>query len=153
VRSLRGRLVAAIGIVALVSVAVAVAIGAAVTRRAVERNTLKDVGAQAELLAGRQSEFRPGCTAIGAAQRFAERQNELLECIDVGAQTPYLTPAERATLRAGRPVDGTVTVDGRRLFRAARPVQGGKAFLLLRPTSSISSSWRPQLEGLLVGAL
>lgn len=152
-RSLRGRLVAAIGVVALVSVAAAVAIGAAVTRRAVERNTLKDVGAQAQLLASRQIEFRPGCSAIGAAQRFAERQRERLECIDIGEPTPYLTGSERAEVRAGRPVDGTVTVDGERLFRAARPVTGGKAFVLLRPTSSISSSWRPQLEGLLVGAL
>jgi two-component system sensor histidine kinase BaeS len=151
--SLRGRLVAAIGVVALVSVAVAVTIGAAVTRRSVERNTLRDVGAQAELLAGRQREFRPGCSAIGPAQSFARRQGERLDCIDLDEATPYLGAPERSALRGKRPVDGTITVDGRRLFRSARWVTGGKAFILLRPTSTISSAWRPQLEGLLVGAL
>ncbi|HEX6130875.1 MAG TPA: HAMP domain-containing sensor histidine kinase, partial [Actinomycetota bacterium] len=43
------------------------------------------------------------------------------------------------------------TVDGTRLFFAARLV-GGKAFILLRPTDLVASSWRPHVRGLLLGA-
>jgi two-component system sensor histidine kinase BaeS len=50
-------------------------------------------------------------------------------------------------------VDGTVTVEGTSYFRSARVVKNRRAIVLLRPVSSISSAWRPQLEGLLLGAL
>jgi two-component system, OmpR family, sensor kinase len=154
VRSLRGRLVAAIAVVALVSVAVAVTIGAALTRRAVERNTARDVAAQAELLAQMQRDsVRPACTLLGSAARTLERQQQRLECGTDEELSPYLLPEEQAALSAGRPVDGTVTVEGERYFRSARPVKNRRAIVLLRPVSSISSAWRPQLEGLLVGAL
>ena len=52
-RPLRTRLLAAIGLVAVLSLALAFAIGAALTRRAVERNTLQDVAAQLDLLVER----------------------------------------------------------------------------------------------------
>ena len=53
-RSLRARLLAAIAVVAVLSVALAVAIGAALTRREIERTTLRDLSAQADLLASRE---------------------------------------------------------------------------------------------------
>ena len=150
--SLRGRLVAAIGVASLVSVAVAFAIGAALTRRAVERNTLKDVAAQAELLAARQRESVSLPCRVGLGS-FFRRQDQRLLCIGTNAPTPYLTSAERARLRRGDPVDGTVTVAGTRYFRAARPVKAGKVFVLLRPTGTIASAWRPHVESLAVAAL
>ena len=50
-RSLRARLFAAIALDALLSLALALVLGAILTRRAVERNTLRDVSAQFDLLA------------------------------------------------------------------------------------------------------
>jgi two-component system, OmpR family, sensor kinase len=154
VRSLRGRLVAAIGLVALVSLAVAVTIGAVLTRRAVEENTLKDVGAQAELLAERQADsVRPACQLLGGAQRFLDRQDQQLICNRVDALDAYLTPDQQEALRRSRPVDGTIAIDGERYLLAARMVKNGRAFVVLRPASTVSSAWLPQLEALLLGAL
>jgi two-component system OmpR family sensor kinase len=156
VRSLRGRLVAAIGLVALISVGVAVVVGAVLTRRAVERNTLKDVDAKAELLAAqRRDSVRPACALLTPVRRDLERQgqDERLVCTTIGAPSPYLSADDQAALRAGRPVSGTIAVDGGRYFRAAHPVKNRRAFVLLRPTGTVSSAWRPQLEGLLLGAL
>ena len=56
IRSLRAQLFAAIAVVALLSLALALALGAILTRRAVERNTLRDVSAQFDLLAERERE-------------------------------------------------------------------------------------------------
>ena len=52
--SLRAQLFAAIVVVALLSLALALALGAILTRRAVERNTLRDVSAQFDLLVERE---------------------------------------------------------------------------------------------------
>jgi two-component system, OmpR family, sensor kinase len=150
--NLRARLFAAIGAVAVVSVALAFTIGAALTRRAVERNTLRDVSAQADLLAERERVSLLPCARLTRLTAFLDRQGERALCAPVDGSSPYL-PLERAAhVRRGQPADGTLTVDGERHFYAARLV-GQKAFILLRPTDLVASSWRPHLNGLLIGAL
>jgi len=150
--SLRGRLFAAIGVVAVVSVALAFTIGALLTRRAVERNTLRDVSAQADLLAERERVSLLPLSRLKSLRPFLERQGERVVTAPLDGSSPYLPGGRAAELRRGRSLDGTVTVDGERFFYAARPV-GGKAFILLRPTDLVASSWRPHLHGLLIGAL
>jgi two-component system OmpR family sensor kinase len=150
--SLRGRLFAAIALVAVLSVALAFTIGAVLTRRAVERNTLSDLSAQADLLADRERAALLPLSRLKSLRRFLERQGERVVTTAVDGSSPYF-PAERVPdLRRGKPLDGTTTVDGERYFYAARLV-GGKAFVLLRPTDRVASSWRPHLNGLLIGAL
>jgi two-component system, OmpR family, sensor kinase len=150
--SLRARLFAAIGVVAIVSVALAFTIGALLTRRAVERNTLRDVSAQADLLAERERVSLLPLSRLQSLRPFLERQGERVVSAPLDGSSPYF-PAERAgELRRGKPLDGTITVDGERYFYAARLV-GGKAFILLRPTDLVASSWRPHLNGLVIGAL
>ena len=150
--SLRSRLFAAFALIAALSVALAVAIGAVLTRRAVERNTLRDVAAQADLLAEREKLDLLPYSRLGRLQPLLDRQEERIVKAPVDGSSPYL-PEERARLvRRGAPVDGTLTVDGKRYFYAARLVNQ-RAFILLRPTDTVASSWRPHLEGLLIGAL
>ena len=150
--SLRSRLFAAFALIAALSVALAVAIGAVLTRRAVERNTLRDVSAQADLLAEREKLDLLPYARLEGLQPLLDRQEERIVKAPVDGSSPYL-PEERARLvRRGKPVDGTLTVDGKRYFYAARLVNQ-RAFILLRPTDTVTSSWRPHLEGLLIGAL
>jgi two-component system, OmpR family, sensor kinase len=150
--TLRAQLFAAIGAVAVVSVALAFTIGAALTRRAVERNTLRDVSAQADLLAERERVSLLPCARLTRLTPFLDRQDERALCAPVDGSSPYLPPERAAQVRRGQLVEGTLTVDGERHFYAARLVQQ-KAFILLRPTNQIASSWRPHLNGLLIGAL
>jgi two-component system, OmpR family, sensor kinase len=149
--SLRARLFAAIGAAAILSVALALAIGAALTRRAVEANTLRDVSAQADLLAERERSALLPFSRLPQLQPFLDRQRERIVAAKLDGSSPYLPPEEAARLRRGTPLDGTITVDGRRSFYAARLV-GGKAFILLRPTDAVESSWRPHARGLVIAA-
>src|SRR5919204_239530 len=55
-------------------------------------------------------------------------------------------------VRRGQRVQGTITVDGKRYFYAARHV-GNRALVLLRPTRLGATASKPFLEGLLVAAL
>ena len=151
-RSLRTTLLAAIGLVAVVSVALAFTIGAVLTRRAVERNTLRDVSAEADLIAQREQDDVNPLGHLGRVDAVLERQQERIVTLRLDRPSRYLPPGRLAELRRGRRLDGTVTVDGTRYFYAARRV-AGKGFVLLRPTSRVESLWRPHLHGLLIGAL
>jgi hypothetical protein len=150
--TLRTRLFVAIAAVAALSVAVAFTVGAFLSRRTVERNTLQDVAAQADLLAERERVALLPFKGLRSLEPFLARQDERVVKAPLDGSSPYL-PAERAQeLRRGRALNGTITVDGTRSFYAARLV-GGQGFILLRPTDRVASSWRPHLRGLLLGAL
>jgi two-component system OmpR family sensor kinase len=149
--SLRTRLFVAIAAVAALSVAVAFTVGAYLSRRTVESNTLRDVAAQADLLAERERASLLPFSGLRNLEPFLERQGERVVKAPLDGSSPYLPPERAAELRRGRPLDGTITVDGTRYFYAARLV-GGRGFILLRPTDLVASSWRPHLRGLLLGA-
>ncbi|MBA2461801.1 MAG: hypothetical protein H0V45_08580, partial [Actinobacteria bacterium] len=134
--SLRARLFAAIGVAAILSVALALAIGAVLTRRVVERNTLRDVSAQADLLAERERAALLPFSRLSGLQPFLARQGERIVKARLDGSSPYLPPDRARELRRGRPLDGTITVEGERSFYAARLV-GGKGFILLRPTDLV----------------
>lgn len=150
--SLRVRLLAAVGVVAIVCVALSLTIGAVLARRAVERNTLRDVSAQADLLADRE---RAALTPLGESLKSVDpvldEQRERIVKPALDGSSPYLPADEARAVRRGRPVDQVTTIEGTRYFYAARLV-GGKALVLIRPTATIQSAWLPHLEGLLVGA-
>ena len=152
-KGLRGRLAAAIGLVALLSIGIAFAIGAVLTRRTVEENALRDLRAEADVYAARERNAVLPCgPSLSSLRVLLGRQGKRVLCERLGTLSPYLDPALVADLRRGRSVDGTYTVDGERLFYAARPVKQ-RGFVLLRPTSAVSSSWSPFLRGLAIGAL
>lgn len=150
--SLRARLFAAIAVVALLSLALALAIGAALTRRAVERNTLRDVSAQFDLLVERERKAILPFSRLRSLQAFLERQDQQIVRVPLDGSSPLLPPERAGRLRRGAQLDGTLETDGTRYLYAARLV-GGKGFMILRPASSTNSAWRPQVQGLIVAAL
>ena len=150
--SLRARLFAAIGLVALLSLVLALAIGAVLTRRAVERNTLRDVSAQFDLLVERERQAILPFSQLRSLQRFLERQDQRVVQVALNGSSPLLPPERAARIRRGARLDGTLESDGTRYLYAARLVRG-RAFVLLRPASSTNSAWRPHVEGLIFAAL
>ena len=150
-KSLRARLFASIALVALLSLALALALGALLTRRAVERNTLRDVSAQFDLLVEREREALVPFSRLRSLQEFLDRQDERVVQVPLNGTSPLLPPERAAQLRRGVKLDGTMEEDGTRYLYAARLVNG-KGFILLRPASSTNSAWRPHLEGLLLAA-
>jgi len=151
--SLRARLFAAIALVALLSLTLSLALGAFVTRRAVERNTLRDVSAQLDLLVEREREaVLPFARLRSLQEKFLDRQDERLVPVPLDGTSPLLPADQAARLRRGVPLDGTLESDGTRYLYAARLVKG-KGYVLLRPASSTNSTWRPHIEGLIVAAL
>jgi two-component system sensor histidine kinase BaeS len=149
--SLRARLFAAIALVALLSLALALAIGAVLTRRAVEHNTLQDVSAKFDLLVEREKDAILPFSRLRSFQEFLEARNEEIVRVPLDGTATLLGPEEVARLRRGEHLDGTLSTDGTRYLYAARLV-GGKGFMLLRPASSTNSAWRPHVQGLIVAA-
>ena len=150
--SLRARLFAAIAVVALLSLALALAIGAVLTRRAVERNTLRDVSAQFDLLVERERNAVLPFSQLRSLQEFLDRQDQQVERVPLDGSSPLLPPERAAELRRGVKLDGALESDGTRYLYAARLVSG-KGFMLLRPASSTNSAWRPHVQGLIVAAV
>jgi signal transduction histidine kinase len=152
--TLRARLFAAILVVALLSLALALAIGAVLTRRAVERNTLKDVSAQLDLLVERERDavlpFSP--STLRALEPFLAEQRQRIVPVALDGSSDLLPPERAAQLRRGAHLSGTVETDGTRYLYAARLFRN-RGFLLLRPASSTNSAWRPHIEALIVAAL
>jgi two-component system sensor histidine kinase BaeS len=152
VSSLRARLFLAIALVALLSLGLALAIGAALTRRAVERTTLKDVAAQFDLLAEREREAVLPFSRLASLRPFLARQDEQVLPVPLDGSSAFLPPERAAQLRRGARLNGTVEVDGTRWLYAARLVKG-KGFLLIRPASSTNSAWKPHVQSLVIAAL
>jgi two-component system, OmpR family, sensor kinase len=150
--SLRARLFAAIALVALLSLVLALSIAALATRRAVERNTLRDVSAQFDLLVEREREALLPFSRLRSLQEFLDRQDERVVQVALDGSTDLLPPEQVARLRRGAKLDGTVELDDTRYLYAARLVRG-KGFMLLRPASSTASAWRPHVEGLILAAV
>jgi two-component system sensor histidine kinase BaeS len=150
--SLRARLFAAIALVALLSLALALALGAILTRRAVERNTLRDVSAQFDLLVEREREALVPFARLRSLQEFLDRQDERVVQVPLDGSSDLLPPERAAQLRRGVRLDGTLHSEGTRYLYAARLVNG-KGFILLRPASSTNSAWRPHIEGLALAAV
>jgi two-component system sensor histidine kinase BaeS len=152
--SLRGRLFAAIAASVALSLLLTLLVGGVLTRRQVERATLRDVSHQADLLAGRERIAIAPLIHLKekAFKAYLARQDERVATPPLSRPSPYLSDDERRRLRAGESVDGTVEVDGTRYFFAARPVDR-RAFVLLRPARLGSAAWKPYLQGLVLAAL
>ena len=145
--TLRARLFAAILVVALLSLALALAIGALLTRRAVERNTLKDVSAQLDLLVERERDallpFSPA-TLGRCGRSSSSRTSGSCRC---GSTAPPRCCRPRAppASAAARRLQGTLDLEGTRYLYAARLFKR-KGFVLLRPAESTNSAWRPHVR-------
>jgi two-component system sensor histidine kinase BaeS len=146
--SLRGRLFQAIVLVVVLCVGLTVAVGLVLTRRAVDRGALRDLSHQADLIAGSQgieSRVSPDPESL---RPYLDRQDETF----ITTSEP-LPSDDRAALRRGRSVDGTVSIGGTEYFFAARRISGSKQpLVLLRPKSATSERWRPYVLSLVLAA-
>jgi len=144
---LRARLFRAIGVVVLICVALTIGLGLVLTRRAVEKATLRDLAHQAALIAGGQE------TGLGTnlqALRPYLGQDET--ALKFKAKAPAFLPAfAQKQLLKDLPAQGTVTYNGVAQYFAAHRVNPG-TLVLLRPQSTASSLLSPYVWGLLVAA-
>ncbi|MGZ4399504.1 MAG: histidine kinase dimerization/phospho-acceptor domain-containing protein, partial [Gaiellaceae bacterium] len=151
--SLRAQLFAAIGTVVVLSIGITFALGAVLTRQAVDEATLNDLIHQADLLAGREQQAVVPLANLPAMRPYLQRQGEQVRVIDrLDRPSGSLSEATRVLLRRGRDVNGSISIGGSDYFFAARPFQK-RAFVLLRPHQSVSSAWRPFLRAMAVAAL
>ena len=146
--SLRTRLFQAIALIVLLCVALTIAVGLVLTRRAVEAATLRDVEHQASLIYARERTAVSAYTNLVPVLPVMQKQHETYKLY-----TSFLPASARDRLKQGLPVSGSVTFNGRAYFFAAEPKVQGKSFVLMRPKSVTTSSWSPFAYGLLLAAL
>jgi signal transduction histidine kinase len=154
-RSLRTNLFVAIVLVVVLSIGLMLAVGSVLTRRAVERATLKDVAHQADLLAARERASIYPCGRLKDIQPYFSRQNEVAACVPLNRPSKYLPGDLYRVVRAKKRLNGTVRVGDTTYFYAARPASKAKSRLelvLLRPKSLGNNAFYPFLVGLLIAA-
>ncbi len=146
--SLRTRLFRAIALIVLLCVALTIAVGLVLTRRAVERATLHDVEHQAALIYARERTAVSASTNLEPVRPTLHKQHEKYE---LGIS--FLPPSARDRLAHGFAASGSVTFQGHSYYYAAEPRVQRKYFVLLRPKSVTGSDWSPFAFGLLLAAL
>jgi two-component system sensor histidine kinase BaeS len=151
-RSLRTNLFAATVLVVTLSVGLMLVIGSVLTRRAVERATLKDVSHQADLLAARERAAIFPCGRLRDVRPYFARQHETATCVAVDKPTQYIPRDRYRELRSRKPLNGTVRVGSTTYFYAARRATSNKALVLLRPKRLGNTAFYPFLVGLLIAA-
>jgi two-component system sensor histidine kinase BaeS len=150
--TLRTRLFAAIGLIVVLSIGVTYGVGLALTRSAVERANLDDLGHQADLLAQQERQSLLPLAHLATLEPYLARQHEQARVVELSRPSPYLPDDARADLRRGRPVQGHLRIEGKRNLFAARLV-AGKGFVLLRRANLHTWTYgRALLIGGLVGA-
>jgi two-component system sensor histidine kinase BaeS len=141
-RSLRSRLFQAIGVVVLICVALTIGLGLVLTRRAVEKATLRDLAHQADLI--HKLEPIGGVHHLPTLPRSFVRQQEKL------STNPRILPVPPPD-QFNPAVQGTLTHKGVRYYFAARWANPG-TLILLRRESAVGSLLSPYVWGLLIAA-
>ena len=141
-RSLLVRQFAAIAIAVVASVVLTLTLAAVLVRGSVRHEALQALARQAGLIAAQQRATPPVGQRLTSLGVFFETQQERLAIISLPQATLLLPRTGSAALRAGRPAQGSVEVDGRRYLYAARP-DGQRAIVLLRSAKLEASDWRP----------
>jgi two-component system, OmpR family, sensor kinase len=149
VNSLRTRLFGAIALTVAICVALTVAVGLVLTRRAVDRGALRDLSHQADLIAGQQAKSFAPLVHLPDLVPYLHKQQEAYQVSTAGL------PADAVSrLLHGKQhrVNGRVSMAGTEMFFAARLVKG-KPFVLLRPVNATADRSTPYVYSLLLSAL
>jgi len=144
---LRSRLFRGIGVVVLICVALTIGLGLVLTRRAVDKATLRDVAHQADLIAATQA--TGSSTLKNLETRIGPILNRQHEFVLVRRRDLPKWAQER--LAHHTPVQGTMDFGGDPYYFAARLANPG-TIILLRPTSATGSLLSPYVWGLLIAA-
>jgi signal transduction histidine kinase len=144
---LRSRLFRAIGVVVLICVALTIGLGLLLTRRAVERATIRDLSHQADLISRGNS--LSGAKGLPKLPPSLLSQHE--QALTFARRVPGLLPADaRKKVAKHEHVEGTLTFRDAHYYFAARYVNPGY-LVLLRPRGSLESL-SPYVWGLVVAA-
>jgi signal transduction histidine kinase len=148
--SLRTRLFQAIAVVVILCVALTIGFGLVLTRRAVEKATLKDLSHQADLIQPSVSNALVPQNALNDLEPFFKPQDEQAFSKPAGV----VLPARAQILLAHRkPADGTLAFNGRGYYFAARPYTKNPGyFVILRPQSAATSLLSSYVWALLIAA-
>ena len=147
--TLRTRLFGAIALTVAICVALTVAVGIVLTRRAVDRGALRDLSHQADLVAGSSGANVAVSAGFEKYLPYFARQGE-----DYRQNAALLPEEARRTLKRTGVVDGSVTLNDVEYFFAARTVQGRKKpFILLRAKSATADRMSPYAYSLLIAAV
>jgi len=144
---LRSQLFRAIGVVVLICVALTIGLGLVLTRRAVEKATLKDLSHQVDLIAGNLRSTNSPRTALRELTPYFNQQHELPL-----TQRRILPAHARERLARGLPAQGTLTYNGHAEYFAAQKLNPG-TLIVLRPRSTAGSLLSPYVWGLLIAAV
>jgi signal transduction histidine kinase len=147
-KSLRSRLFQAIGVVVLICVALTIGLGLVLTRRAVEKATLKDLAHQVDLVAGtaRGSVLpRVELRSLKKAGYFGRQDEKGLY-----NEQRILPVHAQSLLTRHQPAQGTVEYQGVSYYFAAQWANPG-TLIVLRPQGSLASL-SPYVWGLIVAA-
>jgi two-component system OmpR family sensor kinase len=144
--SLRTRLFGAIALTVAICVALTVAVGLVLTRRAVDRGALRDLSHQADLIAGGQRGELSPLTHLPDLLPYLHRQDETYQLSTEGIPDDAVAKLHRI----GR-ANGRVSLGGTDEFFAARIVQR-KPFVLLRPVNATADRSTPYVYALLIAA-
>jgi signal transduction histidine kinase len=144
---LRSQLFRAIGVVVLICVALTIGLGLVLTRRAVEKATLKDLAHQVDLIAGAQATSLGSSASLAKLRPYFGRQHEF-----VSTARGILPASAQDRLAQGKTVQGTVTYRGRATYFAAEKANPGYV-VLLRPRSTVGSLLSPYVWGLFIAAV
>jgi two-component system sensor histidine kinase BaeS len=148
--SLRTRLFAAIVLVIVLSIGASLAIGSVLTRRAVDRSSLRALTFQADLIGEKaKGSVSPLPVFVRSFEDRLSLQDEQPLIVSLRDGSPWVPPLGLKRLRSGKPAGGRVDVDGTPYFYAAYPV-GKQALVLIRPTRA-GSNYAPYIEALLIG--
>lgn len=149
--SLRTREFVAIAVAVVVSIAVTLVVAALLVRRSAREDTLKSLGRQAALVAAQEGQNPPTDSPGTGLGVFLDTEQERLTIISL-AQASFLLPSAVAEdLRAGRPAQGSVDVNGTQYVYAARR-SGTRAIVLLRSAKLAASDWRPFTVAFVIAA-
>jgi signal transduction histidine kinase len=143
---LRSQLFRAIGLVVLICVALTIGLGVVLTRRAVEKATLKDLSHQAVLIAGTQVTGLGSTASLAKLRPYFKQQDE-----QVSNNALILPTSAQTRLAQGKGAQGTVTRGGTAYYFAARPANPGY-LILLRRQSTAGALLSPYVLGLLIAA-
>jgi two-component system, OmpR family, sensor kinase len=145
--SLRWRLFAAIAAIVVLSVGLALALGAVLVRREAEQSTLRSLARQADVLARTEEDRIFPFGQLDSLNATLALQDERVVQEPLDGSSPYLPEPLASRVRAGERVQGRTSVAGEEEFYAARRVDRN-ALVLVRPTSAGATAARPYLEGL-----
>jgi len=148
-RSLRWRLFSGLAATLAISIAVTLLAGAFLTRRSLEREGIRSLVRQVDLIATQRDGKGVGRRNTPDLGDFLSTEQERLAILTPEQADLLLPEAAVTALRSGRVATGTLSLHGTRYLYAARR-NDAEALVLLRSARKQSADWRPFLIGLAI---